>query len=119
LLGERGPHLLDGGQALIGEEELDAGVDARQPSGSRSSRTDGACCSRAPAISFSACRSRAPPVPVLAPGTGKTKTGRSWVYLRDERPSGVRAPPAIVYRYSPIARASIRARIWPSSRASL
>ena len=41
------------------------------------------------------------PVPVLAPGTGKTKTGRLWVYLRDERPVGGRAPPAVVYRYSP------------------
>ena len=27
------------------------------------------------------------PVPVLAPGAGKTKTGRLWVYLRDERPT--------------------------------
>src|SRR5438477_8926308 len=26
------------------------------------------------------------PVPVLAPGTGKTKTGRLWIYVRDERP---------------------------------
>jgi len=41
------------------------------------------------------------PVPVLAPGTGKTKTGRLWVYLRDERPHGGQAPPAVVYRYSP------------------
>jgi transposase len=41
------------------------------------------------------------PVPVLAPGTGKTKTGRLWVYLRDERPSGGRDPPAALYRYSP------------------
>jgi transposase len=41
------------------------------------------------------------PVPVLAPGTGKTKTGRLWVYLRDERPYGGQAPPAAVYRYSP------------------
>jgi len=41
------------------------------------------------------------PVPVLAPGTGKTKTGRLWVYLRDERPYGGEAPPAVVYRYSP------------------
>ena len=40
------------------------------------------------------------PVPVLAPGTGKTKTGRLWVYLRNERPFGGRAPPAVVYRYS-------------------
>lgn len=41
------------------------------------------------------------PVPVLAPGTGKTRTGRLWVYLRDERPYGGSAPPAVVYRYSP------------------
>jgi transposase len=40
------------------------------------------------------------PVPVLAPGTGKTKIGRLWVYLRAERPFGGRAPPAVVYRYS-------------------
>src|SRR3954454_11243918 len=26
------------------------------------------------------------PVPVLAPGTGKIRTGRLWVYVRDERP---------------------------------
>jgi transposase len=45
------------------------------------------------------------PVPVLAPGTGKTKTGRLWVYLCDERPFGGRAPPAVVYRYSPDRKA--------------
>jgi len=45
------------------------------------------------------------PVPVLAPGTGKTKTGRLWVYLRDERPFAGRAPPAVVYRYSPDRKA--------------
>jgi len=27
------------------------------------------------------------PMPVLAPGTGKTKTGRLWTYVRDERPA--------------------------------
>jgi transposase len=41
------------------------------------------------------------PVPVLAPGAGKTKTGRQWVYLRDERPHGGPAPPAVLYRYTP------------------
>ena len=41
------------------------------------------------------------PVPVLAPGLGKTKTGRLWVVVRDERPWGSRAPPAAFYRYSP------------------
>ncbi len=40
------------------------------------------------------------PVPVLAPGAGKTKTGRLWVYLRDERPHAGPAPPAVIYRYS-------------------
>ena len=41
------------------------------------------------------------PVPVLAPGAGKTKTGRQWVYLRDERPHAGPAPPAVLYRYTP------------------
>ena len=40
------------------------------------------------------------PVPVLAPGAGKTKTGRQWVYLRDERPHCGTAPPAVLYRYT-------------------
>lgn len=41
------------------------------------------------------------PVPVLAPGLGRTKTGRLWVYLRDERPHGGQDPPAALYRYTP------------------
>lgn len=41
------------------------------------------------------------PVPVLAPGAGKTRTGRQWVYLRDERPHAGVAPPAVLYRYTP------------------
>jgi transposase len=41
------------------------------------------------------------PVPVLAPGHGKTKTGRLWIYLRDERPHAGPAPPAVLYRYTP------------------
>ena len=40
-------------------------------------------------------------VPVLAPGTGKTRTGRLWVLVRDERPFGSDIPPAAYYRYSP------------------
>jgi transposase len=40
-------------------------------------------------------------VPVLAPGTGKTRTGRLWVVVRDERPFGSDIPPAAYYRYSP------------------
>lgn len=41
------------------------------------------------------------PVPVLAPGNGKTKEGRFWVYLRDERPHAGKVPPAVLYRYTP------------------
>lgn len=41
------------------------------------------------------------PVPVPDPGRGKTKTGRLWVAVRDERPWGSTAPPAVFYRYSP------------------
>ena len=41
------------------------------------------------------------PVPVLAPGKGKTKTGRLWVYLRDEHRHAGPAPPAVLYRYTP------------------
>ena len=41
------------------------------------------------------------PVPVLEPGRGKTKTGRLWTYVRDERPAGSRDPPAVLFRYSP------------------
>jgi transposase len=40
-------------------------------------------------------------LPVLDPGRGKTKTGRLWTYVRDDRPSGSRDPPAVWYRYSP------------------
>jgi transposase len=40
------------------------------------------------------------PVPVLAPGTGKTATGRLWVYVRDDRPWLGDAPPAALYHYS-------------------
>jgi transposase len=41
------------------------------------------------------------PVPVLDPGRGKTKTGRLWVYVRDDRPAGSHDPPAAWYRYTP------------------
>src|SRR6201997_5666869 len=41
------------------------------------------------------------PVPVLAPGTGKTKTGRLWTYVRDDRPAGDTTPPAVWFAYSP------------------
>ncbi len=41
------------------------------------------------------------PVPVLAPGRGKTKTGRLWTYVRDDRPAGDTTPPAVWFAYSP------------------
>ena len=41
------------------------------------------------------------PVPVLDPGRGRTKTGRLWTYVRDDRPAASRDPPAVWYRYSP------------------
>jgi transposase len=40
------------------------------------------------------------PMPVLAPGTGKTKTGRLWTYVRDDRPAGEKAAPAVWFAYS-------------------
>ncbi|MCU1301242.1 MAG: family transposase, partial [Candidatus Sulfotelmatobacter sp.] len=35
------------------------------------------------------------PVPVLAPGNGKTSTGRLWTYVRDDRPAGSGEAPAV------------------------
>jgi transposase len=40
------------------------------------------------------------PMPVLAPGNGKTKTGRLWTYVRDDRPAGELAAPAVWFAYS-------------------
>jgi transposase len=40
------------------------------------------------------------PVPVLAPGNGKTKTGRLWTYVRDDRPAGYSSAPAVWFAYS-------------------
>jgi transposase len=40
------------------------------------------------------------PLPVLAPGNGKTKTGRLWTYVRDERPAGEQTAPAVWFAYS-------------------
>ena len=41
------------------------------------------------------------PVPVLAPGNGRTKTGRLWTYVRDDRPSADTTAPAVWFAYSP------------------
>ena len=40
------------------------------------------------------------PIPVLAPGRGKTKTGRLWTYVRDDRPAGEDTAPAVWFAYS-------------------
>jgi len=45
------------------------------------------------------------PVPVLDPGRGRTKTGRLWVAVRDERPFASRVPPAVFYDYAPDRKA--------------
>jgi transposase len=36
------------------------------------------------------------PIPVLAPGMGKTKTARLCTYVRDDRPTAENTPPAVV-----------------------
>ena len=41
------------------------------------------------------------PVPVLDPGRGRTKTGRLWTYVRDERPAASEEAPAVLFRYAP------------------
>jgi len=40
------------------------------------------------------------PMPVLAPGSGKTKTGRLWTYVRDDRSAGEDTAPAVWFAYS-------------------
>jgi len=55
----------------------------------------------------------------MAPGTAKTKTGRLWTYVRDERPFAGSRKPAALFFYSPDRKslpsrkrgASIRRRI--------
>src|SRR5438046_9610832 len=41
------------------------------------------------------------PVPVLAPGNGKTKTGRLWTYVRYDRTWGDQTSPAVWFAYTP------------------
>ena len=45
------------------------------------------------------------PVPVLDPGRGRTKTGRLWVYAREQRGWSGPAPPAAVYIFAPDRKA--------------
>jgi transposase len=46
------------------------------------------------------------PVRVLSPGAGKTKLGRLWTYVRDDRPAGRADPAAVLFRYSPDRKAA-------------
>ncbi len=41
------------------------------------------------------------PVPMLAPGKGKTATGRLWAYVRDESPAGSTQPAAVWMAFTP------------------
>jgi hypothetical protein len=41
------------------------------------------------------------PIKVLAPGSGKTRRGRLWTYVRDGTAWGSTDPPAVWYQYSP------------------
>lgn len=41
------------------------------------------------------------PVSVQEPGSGKTRTARLWVYVRDDRNAGSQMPPAVWFAYSP------------------
>lgn len=41
------------------------------------------------------------PVPVLLPGNKKTKTGRLWTYVRDDRNARASQPAAVWFAYSP------------------
>jgi hypothetical protein len=43
------------------------------------------------------------PVPVLAPGNGKTRTRRLWTYVRDDRPAGYATAPAVWFATLPAA----------------
>lgn len=59
------------------------------------------------------------PVPVLEPGRGRTRTGRLWTYVRDDRPSAGPDPPAVWYRFSPDRKSQHRRDHLRSFRAIL
>jgi transposase len=58
-------------------------------------------------------------VKVLAPGQGRTRTGRLWAVVRDERAFGGGAAPAAFYRYSPDRRAEHAEALLGSCRGFL
>ncbi len=50
------------------------------------------------------------PVPVLLPGNKKTKTGRLWTYVRDDRNAGSELAPAVWFAYSPDRKVKVSTR---------
>ncbi|MGD9812176.1 MAG: IS66 family transposase [Sphingobium sp.] len=56
---------------------------------------------------------------VLAPGSGKTKTGYMWAMVRDDRSHGGSDPPAIVYSYMPGRGGSWAAKLLDDYRGIL
>jgi transposase len=58
-------------------------------------------------------------VKVLAPGQGRTRIGRLWAVVRDERAFGGAATPAAFYRYSPDRRAEHAQALLGSCRGFL
>jgi transposase len=59
------------------------------------------------------------PIPVLAPGNGKTRTGRLWTYVRDDRPAGSNDAPAVWFAYSPDRKSEHPARHLNTYRGTL
>jgi transposase len=59
------------------------------------------------------------PVPVLAPGNGKTRTARLWTYVRDDRPAGSLEAPAVWFAYSPDRKSEHPARHLATFRGRL
>lgn len=55
------------------------------------------------------------PVPVLLPGNKKTKTGRLWTYVRDDRNAGSALAPAVWFAYSPDRKGIHPQTILPAS----
>ena len=56
-------------------------------------------------------------IKLLAPGNGKTKTARLWIYSRDERAWGGPAPQAAWYQLAPTERANVPKHIWQAIQA--
>jgi len=70
-----------------------------------------------PSISAEKLHADDTPVPVLAPGLGKTKLGRLWTYVRDDRPRETRHRQQCGSRKVRIARANIPRRRFPIGSA--